>query len=97
MEACPLFEDLINMLRNSLKEKYDVRRKGVRATLIEFGISRNLVKSIDREHPVGVLERIIEATEKRQPEDKASYFLKGLNYSRVKHGRLPLFHSSKEE
>jgi len=85
------------MSRNSPKEKYDIRRKRVRATLIEFGISRDLVKSIDREHPVSVLERIIEATKKRQPEDKANYLLEGLNYSRVKHGRLPLFHSLKEE
>jgi len=93
----PLCENLISMSRNSPKEKYDIRRKRVRATLIEFGINGELVKSIDREHPVGVLERIIEATKKRQPEDKANYFLKGLNYSRVKHGRLPLFHSLKEE
>lgn len=85
------------MSRNSPKEKYDIRRKRVRATLIEFGINGELVKSIDREHPAGVLESIIEATKKRQPEDKANYFLKGLNYSRVKHGRLPLFHSLKEE
>jgi hypothetical protein len=85
------------MSRNSPKEKYDIRRKRVRATLIEFGISRDLVKSIDREHPVSVLERIIEAIKERQPEDKANYLLKGLDYSRVKHGRLPLFHSFKEE
>lgn len=85
------------MSRNSPKGKYDIRRKRVRATLIQFGISRDLVKSIDHEYPVSVLEGIIEATEKRQPEDKANYLLKGLNYSRVKHGRLPLFHSLKEE
>jgi hypothetical protein len=85
------------MSRNSPKEKYDMRRKRIRATLIEFGINGELAKTIDGEHPVGVLERIIEATKKRQPEDKANYFLKGLNYSRVKHGRPPLFHSFKEE
>ena len=85
------------MSRNSPKEKYDIRRKRVRGTLIEFGINQELAKIIDGEHPVGVLERIIEATKKRQPEDKANYFLKGLNYSRVKHGRPPLFHSFKEE
>jgi hypothetical protein len=84
------------MSSNSPKEKYDIRRKRVRATLIQFGINGELAKSINREHPVGVLERIIEATKKRQPKDKADYFLKGLNYSRVKHGRLPLFHSLKE-
>ena len=96
MEVCVLFENLIRMSRNSPKEKYDIRRKRVRATLIEFGINGELVKSIDREHPVGVLERIIEATKKRQPKDKGDYFLKGLNYSRVKHGKPPLFHSPKE-
>jgi len=84
------------MPRNSPKEKYDIRRKRVRSTLIEFGIDGELVKSIDREHPVGVLEKIIEATKERKPKDKANYFLKGLNYSRVKHGRLPLFRSPKE-
>jgi len=83
--------------RSSPKEKYDIRRKRVRATLIEFGISRDLVKSIDREHPVSVLERIIGATEKRQPEDKANYLLKGLNYSRVKYGRPPLFYFLRKE
>ena len=56
MEACVLFENLITMLRNSPKEKNDIRRKRVRATLIEFGINGGLVKSIDREHPVGVLQ-----------------------------------------
>jgi hypothetical protein len=85
------------MLRNRPEEKYDIRRKRVRATLIEFGIERELVKKIDRDHPVGVLERIIKATKKRQPQDPADYFLRGLNYSRIKHGRPPLFHSLKEE
>ena len=83
------------MPRNKPEEKYDIRRKRVRATLIEFGIERELVKKIDLDHPVGVLERIIKATKKRQPQDSADYFLKGLNYSRIKHGRSPLFHSLK--
>ena len=56
MEACVLFENLITMSRNSPKEKNDIRRKRVRATLIEFSINGGLVKSIDREHPVGVLQ-----------------------------------------
>jgi len=56
VEACVLFENLIMMSRNGPKEKYDITRKGVRATLIEFGINGGLVKSIDREHPVGVLQ-----------------------------------------
>jgi hypothetical protein len=85
------------MSGNKSEENYDIRRKRVRATLIKFGIERELVKKIDLDHPVGVLERIIEATKKRQPEDSADYFLRGLNHSRIKHGRPPLFHSFKEE
>jgi len=88
---------LFNMSGNRIKEKYDVRRKRVRATLIEFGIRRELVQRIDRDHPVGVLEKIINNTKRRQPEDLAAYFLKGLNYSRIKHGRPPLFHSLGKE
>jgi hypothetical protein len=84
------------MPRNKAEGKYDIRRKRIRATLIEFGIERELVKKIDFDHPAGVLEKIIEATKKRQPEDSADYFLGGLNYSRIKHGRPPLSHSFKE-
>ena len=88
------------MLSKRSKEEYWRRRKRVRRTLLEWGIKRGLVKDIDREHSVGVLERIIEATEKRNPENPARYFLKGLNRSRVKHGRSPLsvsFENSSKE
>ncbi len=58
--------------------------------MIEWGMKKELVRNIDREHPVRVLERIIEAVRKRNPEDPGRYFLNGLNYSRIKHGRSPL-------
>ncbi len=79
------------------KEEYWKRRKKVRRVLIEWGIKKELVKSINREHPVGVLEKIIEATKKRNPKDSAKYFLNGLNYSRIKHGRPLLSISFKKK
>jgi len=78
------------MLSRKPKEEYWKRRDKVRRVLIEWGFGNGLVRDINREHPVGVLEKIIEATKKRDPEDPAKYFLNGLNYSRIKHGRLPL-------
>lgn len=78
------------MLSRKPKEEYWRRRKKVRTALIEWGIKKGLVRNIDREHPVGVLEKIIEAVIKRTPKDPAKYFLNGLNYSRIKHGRRSL-------
>ena len=78
-------------------ERYDIRRKRVRATLVEFGIKRELVKRIDHDHPVGVLEKLAENTKKRRPEDPASYFLNGLDHSRIKHETPPLFRSLKKK
>ncbi|OYD17516.1 hypothetical protein CH333_00640 [candidate division WOR-3 bacterium JGI_Cruoil_03_44_89] len=78
------------MLSRKPKEEYWKRRDKVRRVLIEWGIRNGLVRDINREHSVGVLEKIIEATQKRKPEEPARYFLNGLNYSRIKHGRSPL-------
>ena len=78
------------MLIGKPKEEYWKRRKEVWSLLIEWGFGNGLVRDINREHPVGVLEKIIESTQKRKPENPARYFLNGLNYSRIKHGRLPL-------
>jgi hypothetical protein len=78
------------MLSKKPKEEYWKRRKEVRTTLIGWGIKQELVSDIDREHSVGVLEKVIEATKGRNPKDSARYFLNGLNYSRIKHGRSPL-------
>ncbi len=78
------------MSNAKLKEEYWKRRKKVRLSLIKWGIKKGLVNDIDREHSVGVLEKIIKATKERNPKNPAKYFLKGLNYSRIKHGRSSL-------
>jgi len=83
------------MLSRKPKVEYWRRRKKVRTALIEWGIKKGLVRNIDREHPVGVLEKIIEAVKKKDPKDPAKYFLNGLNYSRIKHGRQSLSVSPK--
>ncbi|MCK4339441.1 MAG: hypothetical protein KAW87_05590 [Candidatus Cloacimonetes bacterium] len=75
------------MSNAKLKEEYWKRRKKVRSSLIKWGIKKGLVNDIDREHSVGVLEKIIKVTKNRNPKNPAKYFLKGLNYSRIKHGR----------
>jgi hypothetical protein len=68
------------------RERYRIRVKEVEADLLEFGISVGSVRKLIYRYPVGVLERLIEATRKRQPDDPASYFLNGLKKSRMKHG-----------
>ena len=78
------------MLNTKLREEYWKRRKKVRSSLIKWGIKKALVNDIDSEHSVGVLEKIIKATKKRNPRNPAKYFLKGLNYSRIKHVRSSL-------
>jgi len=67
------------------RERYRIRIKKVEADLLEFGISAGSVRKLIYRYPVGVLERLIEATKKRQPDDPASYFLNGLKKSRMKH------------
>jgi hypothetical protein len=73
------------MLSRKPREEYWKRRDKVRRVLIEWGFGNGLVRDINREHPVGVLEEIIEATKKRDPKEPAKYFLNGL-----KHGGSPL-------
>jgi hypothetical protein len=68
------------------KESYWARTKRVEADLLEFGISSGLAKKLTYFYPLGVLERLIKATEKRQPGEPATYFLKGLRKSRMKRG-----------
>jgi len=84
------------MSNTKLKEEYWKRRQKVRSSLIKWGIKKGLVNDIDREHSVGVLEKIIKATQKRNPRNPVEYFLKGLNYSRIKHGRSSLSVSLKK-
>ena len=67
------------------KESYRARTKRVEAELLEFGISASLAKKLTHFYPLAMLERLILATEKRQPEEPATYFLKGLEKSRMKH------------
>jgi hypothetical protein len=68
------------------KESYRARTKRVEADLLEFGISSGLTKKLTYFYPLDVLERLIKATEKRQPGEPATYFLNGLKKSRMKHG-----------
>jgi len=75
------------ILDRKFKEEYWKRRKEVQMTLIKWGIKRGLAKNINHKHSIGVLEKIIKATKKRHPKNPAKYFLNGLNYSRIKHGR----------
>ena len=68
------------------KESYRTRTKRVEADLLEFGVSSGLAKKLVYFYPLGVLERIIKATDKRQPGEPATYFLNGLKKYRMKHG-----------
>jgi len=73
-------------MRIEKKEKYWIRIKRVQADLLKFGISASSVRKFISCYPLGVLERLIKATEKRQPKEPATYFLNGLEKSRMKHG-----------
>jgi hypothetical protein len=68
------------------KESYWTRTKRVEADLLEFGVSSSLTKKLVYFYPLGVLERLIRNTDKRQPGEPATYFLNGLKKSRMKHG-----------
>ena len=82
------------MRRDRAKESYTARRRRVRETLIEWSISKKVVKKIiNPPHKLGDVEKIIRATEKRKPKNPAKYFLRGLNYYREKHGRRSLYRS----
>jgi len=73
-------------MKEKKKERYRMRIKEVEADLLKFGLSAGSVRKLIYRYPVGVLERLIEATKKRHPNDPASYFLNGLKKSRMKHG-----------
>ena len=72
-------------MRTGKKETYWVRIKRVEANLLKFGISAGSVRKLIYCYPLGVLERLIKATQKRQPREPATYFLNGLKKSRMKH------------
>jgi len=67
------------------KERRKRRIRGVEADLVKFGISAGTVRSLIHCYPVGLLEKLISATEKRQPKEPATYFLNGLKRARIKH------------
>jgi hypothetical protein len=67
------------------KESYRASIKRVEADLLRFGISSALTKKLTYSYSLGVLERLIKATEKRQPGEPATYFLNGLKKSTMKH------------
>ena len=67
------------------RDRHWVRIKRVESDLLEFGISTGLARKLIYCYPIGVLERLIKTTRKRQPTEPANYFLNGLNKSRMKH------------
>jgi hypothetical protein len=54
--------------------------------LIGFGVSSGLAKKLTYSYPLGLLERLAKATDKRQPGKPATYLLNGLRKSRIKRG-----------
>ena len=72
-------------MRAEKKERYWIRIKRVETALLKFGISAGSVRKLIYCYPLGVLEKLIKATEKRQPREPATYFLNGLKKSRMKH------------
>jgi hypothetical protein len=72
-------------MESEKKESYRARTKRVEVDLLEFGISSGLAKKLTYSYRLSVLERLIKATEKRQPREPATYFLNGFKKSRVKH------------
>jgi len=71
-------------MESEKKESYRARTKRVEVDLLEFGISSGLAKKLTYSYRLGVLERLIKATEKRQPGEPATYFLNGLKRFRMK-------------
>jgi len=74
------------------KDRYWIRIKRVEAGLLKFGIGTGLARKLVHSYPLGVLEKLMRATEKSQPRGPTIYFLGGLKKSRVKHGiqRAPI-------
>ena len=68
------------------KESYHARRKRAYDRLREYGISIGLAKRTVYRYPLSLIEKLIENTEKRQPDDPANYFLNGLKRSRIRYG-----------
>jgi len=73
------------VMKAEKKQRYRIRAKRVEDNLLDFGISSGLVRKLIYCYPIGVLEKLITAVEKRQPSEPAAYFLNGLKKSRMKH------------
>jgi hypothetical protein len=73
-------------VRVEKKESYWARGRRVEAGLIGFGVSSGLAKKLIYSYPLGLLERLIKATDERQPGKPAPYLLNGLKKARVKQG-----------
>ncbi|MCD6567658.1 MAG: hypothetical protein J7K94_02865 [Dehalococcoidia bacterium] len=76
-------------MRARKKEIYYIRIKRVEAGLLNFGISITSARRLIYNYPIGVLEKLITATEKRHPDETGAYFLNGLKKSRMKHRSQP--------
>lgn len=72
-------------MRAGKKESCWAKTKRVEADLLKIGIGSGLAKKLIYSCHLSVLERLLKATEKRQPGEPATYFLKGLKKSRMKH------------
>ena len=79
-------------MRTEKEEGHRTTVKRVEADLLKFGISAGLARKLTYSYRLSVLERLIKATEKRQPREPRTYFLRGLKKSRMKHGlqRAPI-------
>lgn len=72
-------------MRTEKKERYWIRAERLETDLLRFGISIRSVRKLIYCYPIGVLEKLIKATEKRQPKEAATYFLNGLKRHKMKH------------
>lgn len=78
-------DNFIRAMKIEKKEEHWVRIKRAESDLLEFGIGTGLARKLIYCYPVGVLERLIKTTRKRQPTEPATYFLNGLKKSKMKH------------
>ena len=79
------YDNFIEAMKIEKGDRHWVRTRRAESDLLEFGISTGLARKLIYCYPVGVLERLIKTTRKRQPTEPATYFLNGLNKSRMKH------------
>jgi len=78
-------DNFIRAVKIEKGDRHWVRIRRVESDLLEFGIGTGLAGKLIYCYPVGVLERLIKTTRKRQPAEPATHFLNGLKKSRMKH------------